>query len=55
MLDSLLLHPPLAASGGGRPIHGDPRCYAICEVFEVSMSKLVQGLDKEGVYESSMS
>ena len=23
----------------------------ICEVFEVPMSKLVQGLDKEGVYE----
>ena len=23
----------------------------ICEVFELSMSKLVQGLDKEGVYE----
>ena len=24
----------------------------ICEVFEVPMSKLVQGLDKEGVYEA---
>lgn len=23
----------------------------ICEVFELSMAKLVQGLDKEGVYE----
>ncbi|MGO9323521.1 MAG: helix-turn-helix domain-containing protein [Terracidiphilus sp.] len=23
----------------------------ICEVFELPMSKLVQGLDKEGVYE----
>jgi transcriptional regulator with XRE-family HTH domain len=23
----------------------------ICEVFEVAMSKLVQGLDREGVYE----
>jgi hypothetical protein len=23
----------------------------ICEVFEVPMSKLVQGLDREGVYE----
>lgn len=23
----------------------------ICEVFEIPMSKLVQGLDKEGVYE----
>jgi hypothetical protein len=23
----------------------------ICEVFELSMSKLVQGLDKVGVYE----
>lgn len=24
----------------------------ICEVFELPMSKLVQGLDKEGVYEA---
>jgi len=24
----------------------------ICEVFEVPMSKLVQGLDKDGVYET---
>ena len=23
----------------------------ICEVFEMSMSKLVQGLDKNGIYE----
>ena len=24
----------------------------ICEVFELSMSKLVQGLDKEGIYQN---
>jgi transcriptional regulator with XRE-family HTH domain len=35
---------------GGRPITVTT-LLRICEVFEVPMSKLVRGLDKEGVYE----
>jgi len=34
----------------GRPITATT-LLRICEVFELPMSKLVQGLDKEGVYE----
>jgi hypothetical protein len=47
---SLILHPPLAASGAGCPITVTA-LLRICEVFELPMSKLVQGLDAEGVYE----
>jgi hypothetical protein len=35
----------------GRPITVST-LLRICEVFETSMSKQVQGLDKEGVYEA---
>lgn len=34
----------------GRPINVTT-LLRICEVFEITMSKLVQGLDKNGVYE----
>jgi transcriptional regulator with XRE-family HTH domain len=34
----------------GRPVTATT-LLRICEIFELSMSKLVQGLDKEGVYE----
>jgi len=44
---------PTFENDGLRPVAPSPSSPAtgICEVFGVPMSKLVRGLDKEGVYE----
>jgi hypothetical protein len=39
------------AAKNGRKVHRQSSS-AICEVFELPMSKLVQGLDREGIYKT---
>jgi len=51
MLEFLLFHPHWQQVEAGRPITVTT-LLRICEVFELPIAKLVQGLDKEGVYEA---
>jgi len=52
MLEFLLFHPHWQQVEAGRPITVTT-LLRICEVFELPIARLEQGLDKEGVYEAS--